>query len=62
MTVADLIEELSKHPRHHVVVLQTGGEDFEGNPLFSLIPVTEVGSESGYCQAGPVVTLSGAHY
>lgn len=27
MTVAELIEELSKHPQHHTVLLETSRED-----------------------------------
>lgn len=57
MTVSELIEELKRHPQHHVVVMQIDSDDYEGNPFVDLVAVEEVGTEDGFYNAGPVVTL-----
>jgi hypothetical protein len=53
MTVQELIEELQKHPAHHVVILATPNYDVDNIDYFSVL---EVHQQS--CVIGPGNTVN----
>jgi len=58
MTVAELIEELSKHPAHHTVVMETYEQDLEsGGMSTGWSFVGEVEGQSNVGDIGSIVRI-----
>lgn len=58
MTVAELIEELRKHPGHHTVMLETYDTDLESGSQAEVWSfIGEIAGQSGIDAIGPVVRI-----
>jgi len=59
MTVAELIEELQKHPGHHTVMLVTPAFNYEGEDMEDYHSAASVEYESGVIGSGCTVNIMG---